>query len=236
MRASNVAEAAAVAEIGRDLSEPFVARAVTSLSVASDLVLAASMPVRDVDQFAPSRGRPDGVFANRGASGIDGTVATAHGVARGSAVAHGRFAPEDMTPTVLLIGDLALLYDQTSLMLLRSGPPVVVVVVNNDGGGIFHFLPVARGAHPVDAATFEAAFGTPHGLTFAHAAAQFGLAYHAPTTADGFEAALDAALASGASALIEVATDRAENEALHARITRAAAAAVDAMLDERDAS
>lgn len=215
--ASAAAYAAAVAEIGSDLSEPFVARTVARLTPT--LVLAASMPIRDVDVFAASDGGAARVFANRGASGIDGTVATAHGVARGLG-----------EPVVLLIGDLALIHDQTSLMLLRSGPPVVVVVVNNDGGGIFHFLPVARGAHPVDPATFEAAFGAPHGLTFAHAAAQMGLAYHAPTTADAFEAALDAALASGASAVVEVTTDRAENEALHARITRAAAAAVDAAL------
>ena len=221
-RASEAAEAAAVTEIGRDLSEPFVART-TAARTPSALVLAASMPIRDVDMFALSRGPERFVFANRGASGIDGTVATAHGVARGHLLGFGE-------PVVLLIGDLALLHDQTSLMLLRSGPPVVVVVVNNDGGGIFHFLPVARGASPLPADVFEAAFGAPHGLTFAHAAAQFGLAYHAPTTADDFEAALDAALASGASAVIEVRTDRTANEALHARITRAAAAAVDALV------
>ena len=226
-RASEAAEYAAMDAVGHDLSEPFIARAAARLAPA--LVVAASMPVRDVDTFAAADGGAARVFANRGASGIDGTVATAHGVARGLG-----------EPAVLLIGDLALLHDQTSLMLLRdgphAGPPVVVVVVNNDGGGIFHFLPVARGAFPLPAGVFEAAFGTPHGLTFRHAAAQVGLAYHAPTTADGFEAALAEALASGASAVIEVTTDRAENEALHARITRAAAAAVDAALDVKDAA
>ncbi len=216
-RASVAAESAATAEIGRDLSEPFVARTVARL--ASNLILAASMPIRDVDAFAVADVGAAFVTANRGASGIDGTVATAHGVARGLG-----------EPVVLLIGDLALVHDQTSLMLLRSGPPVVVVVVNNDGGGIFHFLPVARGAHPLDAATFEAVMAAPHGLTFEHPAAQMGLPYHAPTTSDAFEAALTEALASGASAVIEVRTDRAENAALHARITAAAAAAVDAAL------
>ena len=220
-RASAAAEQAAVAEIGRDLSEPFVARTVARLAPA--LVLAASMPVRDVDAFAGDTGIRRFATANRGASGIDGTVATAHGVARGLVSPVDGFAQ----PVVLLIGDLALPHDQTSLMLLRSGPPVVVVAVNNDGGGIFHFLPVARGASPLPADVFEAAFGTPHGLTFAHAAAQFGLTYHAPATADAFEAALAEALASGASALIEVTTDRTENEALHARIMRAASSAVD---------
>ena len=130
----------------------------------------------------------------------------------------------------LLIGDLALIHDQTSLLLLRQGPPVVVVVVNNDGGGIFHFLPVARGASPLPADVFEAAMAAPHGLTFEHAAAQVGLPYHAPATATAFEAALADAFASGTSALIEVRTDRAENAALHARITAACAAAVDAAL------
>jgi 2-succinyl-5-enolpyruvyl-6-hydroxy-3-cyclohexene-1-carboxylate synthase len=223
-RASEAAERAAVGEIGRDLSEPFVARTVAQRVPAEGcLVVAASMPVRDVDAFA-SAGRGDYVqcFANRGASGIDGTVATAYGVAMGTKSTY--------WPVVLLIGDLALLHDQTSLMLLRSGPPVVVVVVNNDGGGIFHFLPVSRGAHPVDTVAFEAAFGTPHGLTFGHAAAQFGLAYHAPETADAFEVVLAEAVASGQSAVVEVRTDRVTNEALHARITRAAAAAVDATL------
>ena len=221
MQAWQSAAAAAGSEAaemtGRDLSEPFVARTVARL--APNLVLAASMPIRDVDTFAAADGGASFVTANRGASGIDGTVATAHGVARGLDNA-----------VVLLIGDLALVHDQTSLMLLRDGPPVVVVVVNNDGGGIFHFLPVARGASPLPHDVFEAAMAAPHGLTFEHAAAQTGLAYHAPTTADAFEAVLAAALASGASAVIEVRTDRAENAALHARITAAAAAAVDAAL------
>ena len=270
-RSSAAAEAAAVEAIGRDLSEPFVARTVARR--APSLVLAASMPIRDVDMFAAyAQGEYFDVFANRGASGIDGTVATAHGVARGlggppaarqvartasalpartavpleggqtgrasASGASARPVRGSAEPVVLLIGDLALLHDQTSLMLLRdgpqAGPPVVVVVVNNDGGGIFHFLPVARGAHPLPADVFEAALAAPHGLTFAHAARQMGLAYHAPETADAFEATLTEALAeasaSGASALVEVRTDRAENAALHARITRAAAAAVEAQM------
>ena len=94
--------------------------------------VASSMPVRDLDTYAAAGGAPVPVAANRGASGIDGTVATAAGFARGL----GR-------PVTLLIGDLALLHDLNSLAMLRD-VPVVVVVLNNDGGGIFSFLPVAR--------------------------------------------------------------------------------------------
>ena len=115
--------------------EPGIARAVSrGVPEGATLVVAASMPVRDLEAYAVASGPAARVVANRGASGIDGTVATAHGVARGT----GR-------PVTLLVGDLALLHDLTSLALLRDGPPVTVVVVNNDGGGIFHRLPIAAG-------------------------------------------------------------------------------------------
>ena len=201
--------------------EPGVARAVSSaVPDGWSVVVAASMPIRDLEAFAVPDGTPAEVFANRGASGIDGTVATAHGVARGT----GR-------GVLLLIGDLALLHDQTSLALLRTGPPVVVVVINNDGGGIFHRLPIADGTGALEPDTFERMFGTPHGLGFEHAAAQVALAYHAPEVATVAEA-LDATIQSGASALIEVRTDRAEQAALRARIEAEVGRAVDAALAE----
>ena len=48
------------------------------------------------------------------------------------------------------------------------------VVTNNDGGGIFRRLPIARHDPP-----FTDLFLTPHGLTFSHAAALYGLSYTA---------------------------------------------------------
>jgi 2-succinyl-5-enolpyruvyl-6-hydroxy-3-cyclohexene-1-carboxylate synthase len=197
------------------LSEPHVGR-VAAQQAGAGLVLAASMPVRDADAFAVSGGAQPLVVSNRGASGIDGTVATAAGVARGLGV-----------PVTLLIGDLALLHDLNSLALLRdpNQPPVTVVAVNNDGGGIFHFLPIAE--HD---GVFEPYFGTPHGLGFEHAAAQFGLTYYRLDTPGAFAAALTSARASGSSALIEVRTDRSENRALHADLLARVARAVDETL------
>ena len=235
--ASAISETAALAKMmdAGEMSEPWVARRIATRDTdIGALVLAASMPVRDVDTFAPARSYPAIVVSNRGASGIDGTVATAHGVARATARVD-LDADEPDKPTFLLIGDLALLHDQTSLALLRTGPPVVVVVINNDGGGIFHRLPIAGGAQAagagaLDADTFERFFGTPHGLGFEDAARQVGLAYHRPETMPAFEAALDDAVRSGASALIEVRTDREEQAALRRRIEAAAAEAVDAAL------
>ncbi|MEO0858209.1 MAG: 2-succinyl-5-enolpyruvyl-6-hydroxy-3-cyclohexene-1-carboxylic-acid synthase [Bacteroidota bacterium] len=211
------------------LSEPLVARLVSQHRPADHaLVLAASMPIRDVDAFADPTVPAAEVFANRGASGIDGTVATAAGVARGRSA-----------PATLLIGDLALLHDLNSLALLRdpdvsmaAQPPVVIVAINNDGGGIFHFLPLARegvesGAVP--AANFERFFGTPHGLGFADAARLFNLAYHAPTTPAGFIEAYRTACTAATSSLIEVRTERDANRALHAHLLETAAGAVTAV-------
>ncbi|WP_412067994.1 2-succinyl-5-enolpyruvyl-6-hydroxy-3-cyclohexene-1-carboxylic-acid synthase [Rubrivirga sp. IMCC43871] len=212
--AADRAAGAVLAGLPDDLSEIAVARAATATRWRT--VVAASMPIRDVEAFVAAG---EGVVANRGASGIDGTVATAHGLARGLG-----------EPVVLLIGDLALLHDQTSLALLREGPPVTVVVVNNDGGGIFHRLPVAGGPGAIEPDTFERMFGTPHGLMFRNAAAQVGLAYHAPETLAAFREALAHATASPTSTLIEVRTDRAEQTALRARVEADVAAAVDAAL------
>ncbi len=181
------------------LTEPGVARLVSrAISEGHGLVLASSMPVRDADAFAAADGPAAPVAANRGASGIDGTVATAAGFSEGL----GR-------PVTLLIGDLALLHDLNALALLRERP-VVAVVLNNDGGGIFHFLPIAEHKE-----VFEPYFGTPHGLTFEHAARLFGLDYHPPTTLQEFREVYRAACAQPTGAIIEVRTERAANHMIH---------------------
>ena len=182
-----------------DLTEPLVSRLVSRHAPeGSALVVANSMPIRDLDTFAAPDGAPLPVAANRGASGIDGTVATAAGFARGSE-----------GPVTLVIGDLALLHDLNSLAMLRD-LPVTVVVLNNDGGGIFSFLPVAGHRE-----FFEPYFGTPQGVTFEPAALMFGLGHESPRTADQFVEAYRTALAHGGPTLIEVKTDREENLTLH---------------------
>ena len=206
-------------EVGRYLdglsseepNEPLVAR-VVSQNVLPDhgLVVASSMPVRDLDTYAAADGAPVPVAANRGASGIDGTVATAAGFARGL-----------NRPVTLLIGDLALLHDLNSLAMLRD-VHVVVVVLNNDGGGIFSFLPVAR-----HEGFFEPYFGTPQGVGFEPAAKMFGLGYERPDTMEAFVEAYDSACVRGSSTLIEVKTDRKENVTLHRRVLEELAARVE---------
>ena len=192
-------------------NEPLVARVVSRhIPVDHGLVVASSMPVRDLDTYAATDGAPAPVAANRGASGIDGTVATAAGFAHGL----GR-------PVTLLIGDLALLHDMNSLAMLRD-LHVVVVVLNNDGGGIFSFLPVASRKE-----FFEPYFGTPQGVGFEPAAQMFGLGYEHPGTTEELVGSYRAACSRGYSTLIEVKTDREENVALHRRILEMVAARIE---------
>ena len=187
-----------------DLSEPAAARLLSRHTPdEATLMLASSMPIRDMDMFGDTAGRAPFVAANRGASGIDGAVATAVGLA------YGRRAP-----VTLLVGDLGLLHDLNSLALTASAPaPVVIVAINNHGGGIFSFLPVAGCGE-----AFEPMFGTPHPYRFEQAARMFGLGYDHVQDMDTLSEAYANALSSGESRIIEITTDRAENLHLHRRL------------------
>ncbi len=218
LAAGNAAGEAVDAWIGENdaLSEIAVARAVSrTRPPGTPLFLGNSMPVRDMDMFGVTDG-PDGIVAaNRGASGIDGNVAAAAGVARGAAL-----------PATALVGDLAALHDLNSLALLRKAPhPVTLVVINNNGGGIFHFLP-ATNLETV----FEPWFGTPHGLQFEDAARMFGLGYACVRSRADFEQTYLDRTRGAESCLIEAVTDREanlrEHRALQQRMVEAAETAL----------
>lgn len=187
------------------ISEPGVARMLQEvLPEEHILVVASSMPIRDLDNCMTSGDTERLIFANRGASGIDGTIATAVGVA----AALNR-------PLSVLIGDLALLHDLNSLALLRNPevPPITVIAINNDGGAIFTFLPIAE-----HESVFEPMFGTPHGMGFKSTAEMFGLRYDNPVTMATFRSTVGEHVEDGGSSIIEVVTDRTENRILHQRL------------------
>lgn len=94
------------------------------------LVVASSLPIREVDAHLRRAGP---VYANRGASGIDGFVSTCLGVASQSA------------KTLGLAGDLSFLHDCNGF--LHDGEiDLTLVVIDNGGGGLFDSLPLARHA------------------------------------------------------------------------------------------
>ncbi|MFO7776224.1 MAG: 2-succinyl-5-enolpyruvyl-6-hydroxy-3-cyclohexene-1-carboxylic-acid synthase [Candidatus Hydrogenedentota bacterium] len=186
------------------LSEPLVARLISrALPRDSVLFLGNSMPIRDMDVFAAGDGPPARVHVNRGASGIDGCVATAAGLALAA-----------QGPVTAVLGDLAVLHDLNALNLLRGlERPFALVIINNDGGGIFSFLPIAQHEH-----VFEPYFAAPHGLRFEDAARLFGLRHVCPGTPSEFSAAYGDAIETAGATLIEVVTDRTANHALHREI------------------
>lgn len=136
------------------------------------LVLAASRLVRVLDGLAPAR--RVAVHANRGLAGIDGTVATALGVA---AASQGDPDPAKAAGTTrVIIGDLALLHDAGSLLLPEGEPaPRMQLFVGNDGGGtIFDGLEVAGSADPE---LFSRVMRTPQQADLASLARAYGWEY-----------------------------------------------------------
>jgi 2-succinyl-5-enolpyruvyl-6-hydroxy-3-cyclohexene-1-carboxylate synthase len=180
----------------------------------------SSMPVRDMDTWLPAGSRAIRPLASRGANGIDGVVSAALGAASTG------------VPTVLVIGDIALLHDLSGLVAAsRLGLAATIVVVNNDGGGIFSFLPQATAARP-DAglpAHFEELFGTPHGIDLGPLVVALGAEHRAVTPAE-LQPALEASVGAPGLQVIEVRTDRARNVALHREAAAAVAAALEALL------
>lgn len=161
------------------------------------LYIANSLPVRHLDQFIPPQPKNVRIFANRGASGIDGTLSSA----LGAAVA--------LPGLIFVTGDTSFYHDMNGLLALRRERiRAILVVINNDGGGIFYRLPIAKFDPP-----FQQAFVAPHGLTFEHAAALYGLAYAQVDRRD-FSLTFKTALESETSMMIEVPSDAAAFETL----------------------
>lgn len=201
-RGAGAAADAAVLRFADDqpsLTRLHVARAVWDAACAdgSVLVVGSSNIVRDLDLVARAQG-PMPVIANRGLAGIDGTVATAHGVGLGA----GR-------PVRAVMGDLTFLHDAGGLLLGPGErvPDLHVIVVNDSGGGIFQTLEHGDlGRDPRYTATVERFFGTSHTVGIAELCAAYGVQYVRADTAIELAAALAAPVAG--RRVIEVTLDR----------------------------
>ena len=205
--ASRAARHAIDADEG-DLHEGDVLATVAEvLPEGGNLFISSSMPVRDLDSFGLPREEQLMVFGNRGASGIDGIVSSAFGVAAARPA-----------PTVCVLGDIAFFHDQNGLLWSReSDCPVVFVLIDNDGGGIFHMLPITD-----HEPAFSQFFATPHGLDFQHAAGIHNLDW-ADVEISDLGTALASALESGRTSILRVTSDRETNTRRHEEIAEAVA-------------
>lgn len=171
-------------------SEFSVIQSVSELIPAGQaLMLGNSLAVRLFDQIALQRPQAPVVFCNRGASGIDGLIATSAGIALAGT-----------RPVTAVIGDLSALYDLNSLAWLRRlRQTFVLVILNNDGGQIFSMLPAAQQTD-----VFDDAFAQPHGLEFGSICSGFGIDYHQVNAVDLFRQRYRQACAAERPCVIEV--------------------------------
>lgn len=186
----------------QELDEGVLAKAFFDELDGCDLTVSSSMPIRDADTYFQVTQRDVGIYANRGANGIDGVVSTAFGI-----------QAANKRPGYLLIGDLALLHDMNGLLASKlQAADMTVVVMNNDGGGIFSYLPQSK-----EERYYEELFGTPTGIQFKAAAELYDAEYFSAETVEELQAALRTPKEK-AVRIIEVATDRANNVTVHRKL------------------
>jgi 2-succinyl-5-enolpyruvyl-6-hydroxy-3-cyclohexene-1-carboxylate synthase len=191
-------------------NEPALARVLSrQLAPGLPLMLASSSPVRDWESFADPDGPARPVFGFRGASGIDGTLSMAAGLA------------ESLGRLLLLTGDLALLHDANGwLWHHQLHGQLTVVLIDNGGGGIFEQLPIRPAAPVADSAAgldFERLFAMPQSLDHATLAAAHGVPARRVTHLEHLGEALAWSDSLPVSLLVLV-TDRGADAALRRRL------------------
>ena len=149
-----------------------LARAVAA-STSGPLVLGASNPVRAFDLGVSSlEGRA--VHSNRGQAGIDGTIATAVGIALGAGYA-GEASASTGERVTAVMGDLTACHDASSLALASSaGAHLDIVVADDQGGGIFATLEHGRATSPE---AYERWFGLAQPVDYEALAAAYGVSF-----------------------------------------------------------
>lgn len=105
---------------------------IENIPANSAVMLSNSLTYRVFDDFAEPVKKNITVYQNRGASGIDGIISTASGI-----------ASVNKNPVYLIIGDVTFYYDLNALLLLKNARvPVTILLFSNGGGRIFDVLPV----------------------------------------------------------------------------------------------
>ena len=168
------------------------------------VMLAASSPVRDWLIWGGLPAQTRRCFSFRGASGIDGTLSLAMGLAM------------EQGPLVLVTGDLALLHDSNGWLHGAQGnPPLLVLLIDNQGGGIFQQL-------PIQSKQFDRLFAMPQRVNPLALAAAHGIDGRQVACLEDLPEALEWGLAQGRPALLRLATDREADARLRTQLRSAA--------------
>lgn len=100
-------------------------------------------------------------YANRGTSGIDGSLSTAIGSAMADERQH-----------TIILGDLSFMYDSNALWQEKLPDNLKIIILNNGGGSIFKFI---KG--PGNFEHTERIFQAKHNRNFKHIALQYNIPY-----------------------------------------------------------
>jgi 2-succinyl-5-enolpyruvyl-6-hydroxy-3-cyclohexene-1-carboxylate synthase len=147
--------------------------------------LSASLLFREADFFVSPRQVDLHTSCNRGATGIDGVLSSAIG-----------YSLANERPTVVLIGEQALLHDLNALALLANCPSrLFVFLVQNGGGAIFDFFDL--GASNETMRNYQT-------VSFENIAAAFQLPYHKPACQKDLELEFRKAQKSSRCAFFEL--------------------------------
>ena len=168
----------------------------------SQIVVANSMSIRDMDYFWSGNRHSAIIYGNRGVNGIDGTVSTALGIATNG------------MPTVLLTGDLTFFHDLNGLAVAKTHPlNVTIIVHNNDGGGIFEYLPQKGTPY------FDYLFSTAQGLDYSGLATLYGIDFVRVSSNDELKNALQNYVGKAGVHVIEIPTSKERSRELHKQYT-----------------
>lgn len=160
------------------------ARVIDMLPSNINLHLANSTPVRYAQLFSS---RDDiTYFSNRGTSGIDGCISTAAGAAA---------VTEKLN--VLLIGDLAFLYDSNGLWNNSLPKNLCIIVMDNGGGNIFR---VIESGPEVD--KIKPFVEAPHRVKIKDLCASYGVNYLYANSVDMLSDALHQSFKPNSSAVV----------------------------------
>jgi 2-succinyl-5-enolpyruvyl-6-hydroxy-3-cyclohexene-1-carboxylate synthase len=208
------ADAAAAEAIAKELAAepeltPYEVARIVSESVPPQglLVVGSSHPIRDLDLMAvaPPVGERRRVMANRGLSGIDGTVSTAIGAALG----------RRSSRAIAYLGDLTFLHDANGLLIGpdEPRPDLTLVVANDDGGSVFA---VIEPGEPARADSFERLFGTPTGTDLSALCQAHGIRWVRVADAEALRTALRRT--PDGIEVVEVSLDRVNRRNLDGRL------------------
>ncbi|MFY0652049.1 MAG: 2-succinyl-5-enolpyruvyl-6-hydroxy-3-cyclohexene-1-carboxylic-acid synthase [Cyclobacteriaceae bacterium] len=171
-----------------------------------DLHLANSMAVRYANFIGLNKKKGIEVFANRGTSGIDGSVSTAIGAALSTE-----------REVYLLIGDMAFFYDRNAFWQERLPSNLKIVVFNNHGGGIFRMID-----GPSQQPELNEFFETRQKLSAKHLAEEYNLSYKICDNFQGLsEGIVHLEEASDTLSILEVETKSEVNERVFKKIIKA---------------